>query len=152
MRPDDWFLTAAERGNPATAIDRRQRGVGTSGEAWTSGNDVHVLIDGAGYFACLLDEAARCVAGDRVLLTDLEGDGDERLAGPGTEVTTVFADLARRGVEVFGLLWRSHPAGPNQGQLDNAELARGVNEAGGHLVLDNRIRRGGSHHQKIVVF
>jgi phosphatidylserine/phosphatidylglycerophosphate/cardiolipin synthase-like enzyme len=27
-----------------------------------------------------------------------------------------------------------------------------VNEAGGHVVLDNRIRRGGSHHQKIVVF
>ena len=27
MRTDDWFLTAAERGNPATAIDRRQRGI-----------------------------------------------------------------------------------------------------------------------------
>ena len=30
-------------------------------------------------------------------------------------------------------------------------LARKVNEAGGQVLLDHRIRRGGSHHQKLVV-
>ena len=137
---DRWFLTTTERANPATTLC-----------AWTEGNDVRVLVDGAQYFSCLLDDLATCGPGDRVLLTDLEGNGDERLGGPGTEVADVFAGLARRGVDVLALLWRSHPVGANTGQGDNVELARTVNEAGGHVVLDHRIRRGGSHHQKIVV-
>src|SRR6478672_8871928 len=140
MPLDDWFLTADERANPASTLG-----------AWTEGNDVHVLVDGAQYFSCLLDDLATCGPGDRVLLTDLEGNGDERLGGPGTEVAEVFAGLARRGVDVVALLWRSHPVGANTGQGDNVELARTVNEAGGHVLLDHRIRRGGSHHQKIVV-
>ena len=35
MALDDWFLSAAERGNPATEIDRRHG----DGTAWTEGND-----------------------------------------------------------------------------------------------------------------
>ncbi len=45
----DWFLTPAERGNPATDIDRRH----DDGTAWTEGNDGQVLVDGADYFARL---------------------------------------------------------------------------------------------------
>ena len=150
MPVDDWFLTAAERGNSATTIDRRA-GSRPDDEAWTEGNDAHPLVDGAEYFACLLDELAACHAGDRVLLSDLEGNADEWLGGPGTEVSKVFAGLAARGVDVLALLWRSHPVGANTGQEDNVQLARAVNDAGGHALLDQRIRRGGSHHQKIVV-
>ena len=157
MKIDDWFLTASQRGNPATDIDRRHAPAGapedvaTEDVAWTDGNDARVMVDGAEYFSCLFEELSACEMGDRVLLADLEGNGDERLAGSNTEVAEVFAGLARDGVEVFGLLWRSHPAGANAGQLDNVELARVVNDAGGHVALDHRIRRGGSHHQKIVV-
>jgi phosphatidylserine/phosphatidylglycerophosphate/cardiolipin synthase-like enzyme len=143
-----WFLSPAERGNPASAIDRRGDGELRS---WTEGNDVRVLVDGALYFSCLLQDLATATAGDRVLLTDLEGNADERLGGPDRDVGTVFAKLVARGVDLLALLWRSHPVGANTGQPDNVELARTVNDAGGHVLLDHRIRRGGSHHQKIVV-
>jgi hypothetical protein len=33
MRLDDWFLTAEERGNPATRLDRRH----ADGLAWAAG-------------------------------------------------------------------------------------------------------------------
>ena len=36
----DWFLTAAERGNPATRLDSRH----PDGAAWTTGNEVRPLI------------------------------------------------------------------------------------------------------------
>jgi phosphatidylserine/phosphatidylglycerophosphate/cardiolipin synthase-like enzyme len=144
-RLEHWFLSAEERGNPATFIDRgRDRG-------WTEGNDVMVLVDGAEYFPRLLEEIHSLRAGDWLYLTDLEGDGDERLNGPGTEIGTVLADAARRGAVLKGLLWRSHPIGHSAGQLGNVRLSRTVNEAGGEFVLDHRVRRGGSHHQKIVV-
>ena len=70
-----------------------------------------MLIDGAEYFPCLLDEIRATGAGDWLYLTDLEGDGDERLSGPGTEIGAVLADAARRGAALRGLLWRSHPIG-----------------------------------------
>ena len=110
-----------------------------------------VLVDGAQYFPCLLDEILATGAGDWLYLTDLEGNGDERLSGPGTEIGAVLADAARRGVAVRGLLWRSHAVGHAGGELGNLRLSRTVNDAGGELVLDHRVRRGGSHHQKIVV-
>ena len=143
--PEHWFLSPAERGNPHTSIDRGRD------KAWTSGNDVTVLVDGAQYFPCLHDEILATGAGDWLYLTDLEGDGDERLSGPGTEIRAVLADAARRGVALRGLLWRSHAVGHAGGELDNVRLSRTVNDAGGELVLDHRVRRGGSHHQKIVV-
>jgi phosphatidylserine/phosphatidylglycerophosphate/cardiolipin synthase-like enzyme len=143
--PEEWFLSAGERGNPHTSIDDGRE------HAWTSGNDVTVLVDGAQYFPCLLDEILATGAGDWLYLTDLEGDGDERLAGPGSEIGAVLADAAGRGVAVRGLLWRSHSVGHSGGELGNLRLSRTVNDAGGELVLDHRVRRGGSHHQKIVV-
>ena len=42
-----WFLTADERGNPGTVIDRR-RG---DDRAWTGGNMVSPLVHGAEYFS-----------------------------------------------------------------------------------------------------
>ena len=147
VRIEDWFLTADERGNPATEIDRR-RG---DGKAWTTGNSVEVLIHGAEYFARLYDVLCTLVEDDWVHLTDWEGDPDQRLAGPGTATGHVLADLARQGVHVRGLLWRSHPRQAHLSEQQNTKLVREVNQAGGELLLDERIRRGGSHHQKLVV-
>ena len=41
---------------------------------------------------------------DYLYFTDWQGDSDERLAGPGTEIGRVLADVARRGVQVRALL------------------------------------------------
>jgi phosphatidylserine/phosphatidylglycerophosphate/cardiolipin synthase-like enzyme len=147
LRLDDWFLSPGERGNAATAIDRR-RGDGTG---WTEGNRVEVLVDGAEYFGRLYEALLSLERDDCVLFTDWEGDGDELLAGPGTEIGRVLADVARRGVQVRGLLWRSHPRQAHFAEQENAALAKMVDEAGGEIVLDERVRRGGSHHQKLVV-
>lgn len=142
--PEQWFLTPAQRGNRATAIDR-----GRDGRAWTTGNDVDVLIDGHAYFRRLHDTLLDAGAGDSLYLLGLEGNPDERLAGPDTEVGTVLAGVAQRGAALRGLVWRAHPGRFNQAA--NSDLARMVNRAGGEILLDNRIRRAGSQHQKLVV-
>ncbi len=146
MRIDDWFLAAEERGNVHSAIDRRH-----DGDAWTENNQVEILVDGAEYFRRLHEVLSSLERGDHVHLTDWEGDGDELLAGPGTDIGRVLAAAARRGVQVRGLLWRSHPRQAHFAEQANAALAKMVNEAGGEIVLDERVRRGGSHHQKLVV-
>ena len=95
MQLDEWFLDAVERGNPSTRIDARH----ADGRAWTEGNDGAVLIDGACYFKRLLQVLSATRAGDWVYFTDWQGDPDEQLDGPGTEVGTVLADLRVRGRE-----------------------------------------------------
>ncbi len=147
MRLDAWFLTGPERGNPATGIDRERGGA----TAWTEGNSVEVLIDGASYFRRLHRALSALQRGDSVWLTDWQGDADELLEGPGTEVGRVLVGLVRRGVSVRGLVWRSHPRWAHFAERDNAALARVVNAAGGEILLDERVRRGGSHHQKLVL-
>jgi phosphatidylserine/phosphatidylglycerophosphate/cardiolipin synthase-like enzyme len=143
-----WFLQADERGNPHTDIDRHRVG----GQAWTEGNRVTPLVDGAEYFARLLEVFHGLGDGDLLLLTDWRGDGDEQLGGqPGTEVATVLSNLARRRVDVRGLVWRSHPDEVRLSEQEALRLAEIVNEAGGELLLDERVRRGGSHHQKLVL-
>jgi phosphatidylserine/phosphatidylglycerophosphate/cardiolipin synthase-like enzyme len=137
---DAWFLTDGERRNPASDIRN-----------WTTGNLVEPLIDGASYFARLHDLLCRMRAGDQLYFADFRGDTDELLAGPGTSVGEVLAELAGRGVLVFGLIWRSQPSWLDQSEGTNAELARKLSDAGGEVLLDSRTRRAGSHHQKLVV-
>ncbi|HEY3724465.1 MAG TPA: phospholipase D family protein [Acidimicrobiia bacterium] len=119
--------------------------------AWTEGNEATVHVDGAAYFSRLLDLMLQLDDGDCVYLNDWEGQRDERLAAPGTEVGLVLGDLLRRGVDVRSLLWRSHPRQAHFAEQDNAALARKLNPAGAELLLDERVKRGGSHHQKLVV-
>ena len=143
----DWFLSAEERGNPHTSIDRRHDG----GLAWSTGNQVEALVHGGTYFAVLLDAVQAMGQGDLLLFSDWRGDPDERLAGPGTEVGAVFADAARRGVDVRGLVWRSHWDRFQFSASENRHLGEEIEAAGGQCLLDMRVRPLGSHHQKLVV-
>lgn len=141
-----WLLTGEERGNRSTELDHRR-----GGEAWTSGNDVRVLVHGAGYFAELLHETRQLRAGDVMMFTDWRGDPDERLAGPGTEVSRVLCEAAARGVVVKGLVWRSHLDRFAMSEQENRHLGEEIEAAGGECLRDMRVRPGGSHHQKFVV-
>ena len=143
----DWFLTAEERGNPATELDRRHN----DGLAWTLGNAVRPLVHGQSYFAELRSRIDAMAPGDRLLFTDWRGDPDELLDGPGSEVSSVLCAAAERGVEVKGLIWRSHLDRFQFSAEENRMLAEDVDFDGGKVVLDMRVRVGGSHHQKLVV-
>ena len=143
----EWFLTARERGNPATTLDSRH----PDGAAWTTGNRVRPILHGAAYFTELLACIRAMQAGDLLLFTDWRGDPDQRLDGPGTEVSRVLADAASRGVIVRGLLWRSHLDRFQYSLQEHRDLGEAIVAAGGECLLDMRVRTRGSHHQKLVV-
>ena len=148
MPTSHWFLTPRERGNPSTRLDARHR----EGASWTEGNGVRPLIHGATYFAELHQRVSQMRDGDLLMFVDWRGDPDERLTGsPGSDIGTVFADAARRGVDVRGLVWRSHWDRLAFSAAENRHLGDEINDAGGQCLLDMRVRTGGSHHQKFVV-
>ena len=126
----DWFLPTAER-------------------PWTSGNLVTPHVDGANYFARLLEVIGSTRSGDRIFLTDWRGDADERMTNDGPTVAELLSSAGRRGVEVRALLWRSHSGRLNS--EENTHLGAVINKSGGEALLDERVRRGGSHHQKLFV-
>ena len=147
-RIDEWFLHADERGNPATDIDATHPGQ----QAWSTGNSVRPLIHGATYFAELAPAIRQMRAGDLLLFADWRGDPDERLTGePGSEVARLLCEAAERGVEVRGLIWRSHLDRLQFSAQENRHLGEDIEAAGGVCLLDMRVRVGGSHHQKFVV-
>lgn len=145
----DWFLNRAERGNPATEVQ-----AGDGGRpSWSEGNLVEPHVHGATYFARLHEELSALQPGDRVWFTDWRGDADERLLPGGPYIGDLLAGLARAGVQVRGLVWRSHGerlSAPISGR-SNARLGREINDAGGEVLLDQRVRLFGSHHQKFFV-
>ena len=128
----EWFLPEHERG-------------------WTAGNLVVPHVHGAAYFARLVEIVQATGPADRIYFTDWRGDADERLTDDGPTVGELFTDAARRGVEVRGLLWRSHSDLLQLNAQENQHLGALINEAGGETLFDERVRRGGSHHQKMVV-
>lgn len=118
---------------------------------WTGGNLVVPHVHGAVYFARLVEVVAATVAGDRIHFTDWRSDADEQLSAGGPTVGSLLADAAGRGVEVRALLWRSHSDKVRFNAEENRHLGEVINEAGGEALLDERVRRGGSHHQKLLV-
>jgi phosphatidylserine/phosphatidylglycerophosphate/cardiolipin synthase-like enzyme len=142
MRPDvtDWFLTAEERDNAATELP-----------AWSDGNLCTPLIHGVAYFRRLVECVAQAGDGDQVFFTDWRGDPDERLTDDGPTVAELFTEASRRGVCVRGLVWRSHVDAMQFSAHENRALDREIEDGGGQVVLDQRVRRSGSHHQKLVV-
>ena len=117
----------------------------------TAGNVVRPLVHGAVYFDRLREVVEMTKPGDRIFFTDWRGDADQRLGEHGPKVEQVLCEAARRGVEVRGLLWRSHSDKTSFSAQENQRLGKDINEAGGEALLDQRVRRGGSHHQKLVV-
>jgi phosphatidylserine/phosphatidylglycerophosphate/cardiolipin synthase-like enzyme len=145
---ESWFLTSSERGNDFTGLDRRR----PDGLAWSAGNKVETLVHGAVYFRRLLEAVRELGTGDRLYFTDWRGDPDQRLGDDSdTEVGAVLAAAARRGVIVKGLLWRSHLDSLGFSAKENRRLGQQLNSAGGEVLLDQRVRLGGSHHQKLIV-
>ena len=135
-----WFLTDAQRGNAGSDI-----------RTFTTGNTVRPLVHGRRYFAALHATLTALVDGDEVFLAAFRMDQDQLLDGPGTEVEQVLGDVARRGVGVHGLIWRSQPEALEQSERANADAVSVLRDAGAEIMLDARTRRGGSHHQKLVV-
>ncbi|WP_197379743.1 phospholipase D family protein [Mycolicibacterium mengxianglii] len=140
MSAESWLLTVAERGNPHTRLS-----------AWSDGNAVRPLVHGSAYFDELVGEVEALQAGDHLFFTDWRGDPDERLRPDGPTVVELFTAAARRGVVVKGLMWRSHLDKLQYSEEENQHLGDDVEEAGGEVLLDQRVRVGGSHHQKLVV-
>jgi phosphatidylserine/phosphatidylglycerophosphate/cardiolipin synthase-like enzyme len=141
MAPQDWLLSAEERGNPASRLP-----------AWCDGNLVRPVVHGAAYFARLVHEVEALGPGDHLFFTDWRGDADELLRPDGPTVGELFCAAARRGVLVKGLMWRAHRGQTSSySESENRQLGDEVNAAGGEVLLDQRVRRAGSHHQKLVV-
>lgn len=140
MVTNEWFLTGAERGNPSSALT-----------AWSEGNDVGALVHGSAYFDRLVDAVEAMAAGDQLYLTDWRGDPDQRLRPDGPTVGELLSEAARRGVVVRALIWRSHADPVNPHAEKNRYLADDIGEDGGQVLLDQRLRRFGSHHQKLVI-
>ena len=148
MDPRDWLLTVPERANPATVLDDRH----DSDQAWSGGNLVRPLVHGSTYFRELYDAVEAAREGDLVLFTDWQGDADERLTGePGSEVVEVLGRADERGVDVRGLVWRSHLDQTGFFASENRHLGERLQRRGAEVLLDMRVRTGGSHHQKFVV-
>ncbi|WP_324275784.1 hypothetical protein [Blastococcus brunescens] len=60
--PEQWLLTAEERGNPGTPLP-----------AWTEGNLVRSLVHGVAYFDRLVEVVEQLGEGDRLWFTDWRG-------------------------------------------------------------------------------
>ncbi len=148
MAVSDWLLTAAERGNPHTRIDARHR----DGEAWSAGNTLRPLVHGRPYFAELHERISELGPDDRLYFADWRGDPDQQLTDdPGSTLTATLTAAARRGVDVRGLLWRSHWHRLGFSSRGHRFLGEEICEAGGECLRDMRVRVRGSHHQKFVV-
>ena len=146
--PAGWLLAKRERGNPRTRLDDPHPGE----QAWSEGNLVRPLIHGATYFAELCERIEATREGDLLFFTDWQGDADERLTGePGSEVLEVLGSADERGVDVRGLIWRSHLGAFGFTAGENRRLGRDLQRRGAEAILDMRVRTGGSHHQKLVV-
>ncbi|PWH06229.1 phospholipase [Brachybacterium endophyticum] len=146
MSIDDWFLDSTERDNPFTRLDHRH-----GGRAHTSGNSGKVHVHGAEYFARLRELIEQQQAGDLMMFTDWRGDPDERVGEDSLTIVELIAAAARRGVIVKALFWRSHLDTIHYSEAENRSLADTVREAGGEVLLDQRVLPLGSHHQKFVV-
>lgn len=144
----DWLLTSSERGNAASAIDA----VHSDGRAWTEGNTVRPLVHGRPYFAELHARICATGPGDRIYFADWRGDPDQQLTdNPGSTLTAVLVAAAERGVDVRGLLWRSHWHRFGFSSRGHRFLGEQITEAGGECLRDMRVRFRGAHHQKLFI-
>ena len=103
------------------------------------------------YFDRLVTEVEALGDGDYLFFTDWRGDPDEKMRDDGPTISELFCAAAERGVVVKGLMWRSHLDKLAYSEEENRHLGEAIERAGGEVLLDQRVRFGGSHHQKLVV-
>ena len=108
-------------------------------------------MHGATYFDRLVDEVEALQAGDHVFFTDWRGDPDERMRPDGPTVAELLRNGRAARCRRQGLMWRSHLDMFRYSEEENRHLGEAIEAAGGEVLLDQRVRRGGSHHQKLVV-
>lgn len=145
--PAEWFLTQAERGNPWSGLDD----LGSGNVAWSGGNLARPLVDGAEYFPRLVAELADVRAGDQVYFSAWVVDQDKQIDGSGTSMREQFARVLREGASVRALLWWPYLNLDRNLVSANREFALSLREMGGGVVLDQRVRPVGCHHQKFLV-
>ena len=80
----EWFLTTAERGNPASDLP-----------AWCEGSRAEPLIHGATYFDQLVTEVEALGRGDYLFFTDWRGDPDQKMRDGGPTIAELFCKAAR---------------------------------------------------------
>ena len=143
-----WLLSKAERANPQTVLDDPHPGQ----EAWSVGNHVRPLVHGATYFAELRERIEETRSGDLIMFTDWRGDPDEQLTDdPESTMVRLLGAADRRGVDVRGLIWRSHWDKLAFSGAENRHTGEELQAEGAEALLDMRVRTGGSHRQKLVV-
>src|SRR5690606_40018 len=124
-------------------------------QAWTTGNLVRPLVDGATYFAELFEAIEATTEGDVVLFAGWRMDGDEQLTDdPSSRLLDVLDRAENRNVHVRVLVWRSHTEQIDLAAETNREVAEELadeDDEHAEVLLDMRVRRGGAHHQKFVV-
>ncbi|MGE0218706.1 phospholipase D family protein [Mycolicibacterium sp.] len=136
----EWFLTEEERRNRFSRLP-----------VWCEGSRAEPLIHGSTYFDRLVTDVEALRAGDHLFFTDWRGDPDQKMREDGPTVAELFCRAAERGVVVKGLVWRSHLDAFAYSEEENQHLGEAIEAAGGEVLLDQRVRFGGSHHQKLVV-
>ncbi|PUA82642.1 phospholipase D family protein [Nocardioides currus] len=148
MDVQSWLLTSAERENPHTRIDE----VRDDGTAWSCGNTVRAIVHGRPYFAELHERISALGRGDHLYFADWQGDPDQQLTDdPASTLSNTLVAAAKRGVDVRGLLWRSHWHRLGFSAHRHRYLGEEIGEAGGECLRDMRVRTRGAHHQKFVV-
>lgn len=143
-----WFLSSEERENPHIRIDD-VRGDGT---AWSSGNTVRAIVHGRPYFEELHRRISDLGPWDRLYFANWQGDPDQQLVDdPSSTLSATLVAAVKRGVDVRGLLWRSHMHRLAYSAHRHRQLGDEICEAGGQCLQDKRVRTRGAHYQKFVV-
>ena len=147
MRARRLVPRPAERGNPATEIDRRHATASRGPRATTPScsSTARSTSPSSTRSSCEPEP------GDRVCLHRPRGRRRRVPRRPGharsATCSPTRAARRRRARAAVALA----PEGAGYHEEENLLFVAVVNEAGGEVLLDHRVRRGGSHHQKIVV-
>ena len=122
MHLSDWFLVEAERGNDATGIDEARPGAfdptaspGPRATASRCSSTAPSTSAGSTRRSPRSSPATGCTS-PTGRATPTSGS-----TVPAPRSDAVLADLARRGVHVRGLLWRSHPRQAHFAEQENLD-------------------------------
>ena len=138
---DDWLLTAAERGNRATELP-----------AWSDGNQVTAPRARLGILRPAGRRRGRDDRRRSRMFTDWRGDPDQLLRPGRPDGRRVAVGRCPSGGagQGSGVAFPSRSRGAH-GENENRDLAEDIGDEGGQVLLDQRIRYFGSHHQKFVI-